>query len=278
MPYRLKRLDTLGDESSMNIRKAFSTVLATALVGTFTIASPVLADKADDNAPILAGNNDVTMLRGVDTWVSIALTAPVDLQDVRIVVEENRKGTEVSYAANGTSAGLNQGANLPQRGVDTASFKVSTSGDSPDKFDLDVIALWTEDGQSYREQIGELEIRLSEHDGEDYLFLTDSATIASTGDGAGNWIEMDFLGVAPLNSDLEIKVKKGLDVVYYPQEKFTSLHHDAWLASQEEDVARIWVDPDTVEPGQYTLEIEVKYTNNEGKNSKTQHTISVTAL
>jgi hypothetical protein len=141
-----------------------------------------------------------------------------------------------------------------------------------------VIAVWDQGGVTHQAEIGEIKVNLVEHEGADYEFTSPTATVSSIGNGSGNWVEMDFLGLAPINSDFEIKIKKGLDVICYPQEKYTSLHHDDRLDSRENDTARIWIDPATVEPGDYTIEIEVKYTNNEGKGSSQKHEMTITVL
>ncbi len=267
----------------MKIRRILSISAATAVLSTVALASPAVADdkpREDSNAPIMTSNQELGIERGKDAWVSIGVSSRTELQNVHIIVEENKKGTEVTYPGDGSSAGLSQGDDLLASGLDRARIKLSTSGESSDKFDLTVIAVWDEGGQTHRAEIGEIKVKLAEHDGDDYEFMSSEATVSSdvsNPDEFANWVDMTFLGIAPINSDFEIKIKKGLDVIYYPQEKYTSLHHDDRLDGGENDTARIWIDPATVESGDvYTIEIEVKYTNNQGKNSKQKHEMTIT--
>jgi hypothetical protein len=264
----------------MKLRRILATTAATAVLSTVALASPAVAKEpvGGNDSPIMLGDRQMTTVRGVDSWVNIGLMANTELENVRITVEENKNGTDVVYPAYGTSTGLSQGATLPQGGIDNAAFMLSTSGQSSDKFDLTVIATWEEGGDTHRAEIGTIQVKLIEHDGEDYAFVSESATVSSTGDGSGNWVDMNFLGIAPINSDFDVKIKNGLDEVYYPQESYTSLHHNDRLDGQEEDIARIWIDPATVEPGTYTIEIEVKYTNNKGKDSKGKHEMTITVV
>ena len=264
----------------MKIRRILSTTAATAVLSTVALANPASANVPLEgyDPPTMLGSQELSTLRGVDAWVNIAFTADVELQNVRIIVEENKKGTEVTYPSYGSSTGLSQGSTLPQGGMDTGSFMLSTSGESSDKFDLTVIAVWDQGGVTHQAEIGEIEVNLAEHTGADYEFTSSSTTVTST-DELANWVDMNFLGIAPINSDFEVKIKKGLDVIYYPQEKFTSLHHDDRLDVGENDTARIWIDPATVQPGdEYTIEIEVKYTNNEGEDSKQKHEMTIEVI
>lgn len=259
----------------MKFNRILSTTAAVAVLSTVAITTPAVAKAPEGNAPRMTNADELSVARGVDGWINIVLTSPVELDRVRIFVEENKNGTEVVYPGYGSFTGLSQGETLPSGGMDHASFMLSTTGESPDDFDLTVIAEWEEGDQFFRSEIGEIEVDLREHDGADYDFLSEGATVSTTGDFAG-WVEMDFLGIAPINSDLEVKIKKGVDDVYYPQGDYTSLHHNARLDGGETDVARIWIDPDTLEPGDsYTVEIEVKYENNEGKNKKEKHEMTI---
>lgn len=258
----------------MKFHRILSTTAAVAVLSTVAVTSPAVAKVPEGNAPIMRNAPELSVARGVDGWVNILLASPVDLDRVRIFVEEDKKGTEVIYPGYGSSTGLSEG-DLPAMGTDYASFMLSTTGDSPDKFDLTIVAEWEEGGQFFRSEIGEIKVELREHDGDDYDFLSEDATVSTTGDFAG-WVEMDFRGIAPINSDFEVKVKKGLDDVYYPQGNYTSLHHNARLDGGETDVARIWIDPDTLESGTtLSVEIEVKYENNEGKDKKNKHEMTI---
>lgn len=264
-------------ETVMKLRRILAATAATAVLSTVALANPAVAQVpvGGNNSPIMLGDRTMTTVRGVDSWVNIGLMANTELQNVRIIVEENKNGTDVVYPSYGTDTGLNQGSTLPQGGVDTARFMLSTSGASSDKFDLTVIAAWEEGGDTHRAEIGTIKVKLIEHDGEDYAFVSESAEVSSTGNGSGNWVDMNFLGIAPINSDFDVKIKKGLGEVYYPQESYTSLHHNDRLDGQEEDIARIWIDPDSVEVGTFTIEIEVTYTNNKGKDSTGKHEMTI---
>lgn len=260
----------------MKFRRMLSTTAAVAMLSTIAVVSPAAADDDDDHVLRMTNSDEMSMVRGSNGWINIGLTSRAELQNVRIIVRESDRGTEVTYPGYGNSAGLSQGSVLPSGGMDVARFRLSTTSQSDDEIELDIIAEWEQDGRFRRAEIGEIEVELRNYRGADYEFLNRPATVSSTGDGAGNWVEMDFLGIAPINSDFEVRVKKGLDEVYYPQGTYTSLHHDDRLDSGETDVARIWIDPATVAPGTYTVEIEVKYKNNRGRSSRQTHEMTIT--
>lgn len=269
-------------------RRTLAATSAAALLAPLLMSSAASAKAPDHNSGlIMTGDDQVSVIRGSEQWINIGWTAPDGAENVRMTVTPDRNGVTIGYADEGSSAGLAQDADLAPGEMDVASFMLATTVQAPTKFDLDITATWTVDGESFSEDFDELEVKLAKWDGDDYAFTTDSATIlsgpasAAAGDaGQSNWIEMGFLGISPLNDDFSITVKKGIDedFVYYPQNDYTSLHHNTRLDLGEEDVARIWIDPALVDPGETTIEITVEFTDNEGKKQKNKHTFDLTVL
>ncbi len=226
--------------------------------------------------PIMLGDNDVSVVRGSETWINVAWTAPTAMENFRMIVQEWQAGTETSYEA-GDAAKLDQDDTLEAGEIDVSRFKLSTTESTPDSFFVQVIAEWEYQGETYRYFPGGLNVRVVDFEGgEDYALLTADATVSSTGDGSSNWIELDFLGLTGEARDLQVSVSGDIEI-YHPQDTFTSLHHDAWLLADERDVARVWVDPATVNPGTHVMTIVVESTDADGESraDNYQFTINV---
>ncbi len=241
----------------------------------FALGLPSPASAQWTVQPTMVGDSEITVVQGGDSWINVVWTAPSELENFRMVVNEWSLGTEVSYAEGTDAAYLSQDADLAAGEMDTASFKLTTSARTPRTVWLQVIAEWEHEGQTYRYFPGGISVRMVQHDGEPYSLLTDSATVASSGDGSANWIELDFIGLAPVTGATEVRVNGDLPV-YYPQETYTSLHHDDQLHAQENDVARVWIDPETVQPGSQTVELVVDFTDHFGRTQTKTHQLTVT--
>ncbi len=222
--------------------------------------SAVPADAQWTSQPSMVGDDHVTVIRGGDTWLNVAWTAPTEMENFRMEVKEWQAGTELAYASDRDGAYLSNDSTLSAGEIDTASFKLTTSSTTPVSFFIQIVAVWEFEGQTYRYFPGGLNVSLVDYNGDQYQLLTPSATVSATGDGAANWVELDFLGLAPMTSDLKVTVTNGPEI-YYPQDTFTSLHHDAYLNGGEEDVARFWIDPDLVDPESLNVMVNVEYTN-----------------
>lgn len=259
----------------MNCRRLRSAFLAFALGSVALSGSPAQAQWTSQ--PIMLGDNDVSVVRGSDTWINVAWTAPTAMENFRMIVQEWQAGTETAYIA-GDAAELGQDSTLEPGEIDVSRFRLSTSESTPDSFFVQVIAEWEFEGETYRYFPGGLNVSVVDFEGgEDYALLTADATVSSTGDGSSNWIELDFLGVSGEAKDLQITMSGDIEI-YHPQGSFTSLHHDAWLLADERDVARVWVDPATVNPGSHVMTIEVQSTDAAGQSQANSYQFTINVV
>jgi hypothetical protein len=106
----------------MKVRRILATTAAAGVFSTVALASPAIANEPVEgyHPPVMTGNQELSVQRGIDARVSIGVFSQTELQNVHIIVEENKNGTEVTYPGNGSSAGLTQGATLLQGGLDRA--------------------------------------------------------------------------------------------------------------------------------------------------------------
>ncbi len=246
----------------MSARRICSLLLATCLASVAFVTAPASAQWTSQ--PVMLGDNDVSIVRGEDTWINVAWTAPTTMENFRMVVQEWQVGTETAYAEGREAAFLEQDLTLSAGEIDVTRFKLTTSDATPERFFIQVVAEWEFEGETYRYFPGGLNLRLVDFDGEQYKLLTDDATVSSRGDGASNWVELDFLGLAPMTSDISVAIEGDVPI-YYPQETFTSLHHDARLRANERDVARFWVDPTTVSEGSEEVILVVQWLDADGQ-------------
>ncbi len=259
----------------MKLRRLVASIMGFGFLGASLVMAP--AEAQWTSQPTMIGDNQVSVIRGADSWISVAWTAPTDMESFRMEVIEWQAGTELSYADGANAAYLFQDRTLSAGEIDVASFQLTTSAQTPNTFYIQVIASWEFEGQTYRFYPGGLNVRLVDYNGSaDYELLTSSATVADIGDGRNNWVELDFLGLAPATRDLKVTVSGGVDV-YYPQETYTSLHHDSLLNGSEEDVARIWIDPDLVTAGIAQLTLTVTYEVN-GQSRTATHPFTLTIV
>lgn len=273
-PDGVKRSAGSDDNNDMKIRRLLTTGAAALALAAVAPSAPAAAQWTSQ--PTMVGSNDVTVVRGGETWVNVAWTAPTAMENFRIRAYEWSRDTSISYANDGDAAYLNQDATLEAGEMDVTSFKLETGSKTPSRFYVQIIVEWEFEGSTYRYYPGGLDFTAIDHSGADYELVGGNvATVAAEGDGSGNWVELDFHGLAPINSDIEVEVEGDLEV-YYPQETFTSLHHDARLHAGETDVARLWIDPDVAEPGEYDLKLVVSYSDVDGRSRTETHPLSIT--
>lgn len=223
----------------------------------------------------MIGPNEVNVVKGSESWVSVSWTAPTDMENFRMVLNEWTSGVDVTYPEGRTSSGLANDADLSAGEIDTAWFRLDVAENASSSFFIQVVAQWEHDGETYEYFPGGLNVRAEKFKGDRFSVLTDSATVRSgekgLADPDGNWVEIDVLGLAPLTEGIEMRFD-GKPEPYYPQTEFTSLHHDDRLHGQESDVARVWFDPETIEAGTYDLKLTVTYLEGKknDKNVKTK--------
>ncbi len=245
-----------------------------AAVTTSLVAATILpvlpASAQAPSQPTMLSGTQINVVEGSEVEVSVNWTAPVEMQNFRVTVTPSGKGVSVAYAPGHTSAGLVNDAVLSAGEIDSTTFLLKTSVDSSDKFSLQLVAEWEVDGQTFRSSPTTMDVRSEKYKGDRFAVLTESATVSSTGDGTGNWVELDFLGLSPLTEGIRVELDTKDVLPYYPQGTFTSLHHDDRLHGDETDVARVWFDPDAVEPGTYKMKIEVTFLEGKAGSTKTK--------
>ncbi|MEZ5227954.1 MAG: hypothetical protein R2710_15155 [Acidimicrobiales bacterium] len=204
-----------------------------------------------NSQPSIVGSNKVNVMKGGESWVSVNWTAPSDMENFRVIVNEWTNGVEIEYAADRTSAALTNDANLSAGEIDSTAFLLkvdenaisahpSSSSSSPSGSTTDDLPLLPRWSRRAAEKF----------DGDRFSVLTDSATVkagpAGTADPSGNWVEIDLLGLAPVTDGIKIELETDLEP-YYPQETFTSLHHDDRLHARRAMWPLDRFDPELVE-------------------------------
>ncbi len=254
--------------------KSHRFVTMAAVVTTSVLAATVLpvlpASAQDASQPSMLGGTQINVVEGSESFVPITWTAPVEMQNFRMTVTPSGKGVSVAYANGRSSAGLVNDDVLSAGEIDSANFILKTSVNSPDKFTLQAVAEWDVDGQTLRSAPITLDVRSEKYKGDRFAVLTESATVSSTGDGSDNWVEIDFLGLSPLTEGIRLEFDSKDVIPYYPQGTYTSLHHDDRLHGDETDVARVWFDPATLEPGTYKMKLDVTFLEGKAGSDETK--------
>ncbi len=248
-------------------------VFAAGAVAALAVIPVAPASAQWTSQPSMVGSNKVNVVKGSESWVSVNWTASTDMENFRMYVREWTTGVEVDYVEGRTSAGLTDNADLSAGEIDSAAFKLTVDDNAASSFFLQIVAEWEHEGRTYQFFPGGLDVRAEKFSGNRFSVLTDAASVVAGPEGqadpAANWVEIDLLGLAPITDGIAITISGDVEP-YYPQVEFTSLHHDDRLHAQESDVARVWFDPDLVEPGTYDLEMTVSYLeNSNARNPKT---------
>ncbi len=286
-----KLLDPV-EEHTMAFRKSISLAVVSVLTMT-SIASPAAADKKDDDAqhtpPVLLSDRDVDWVAGSSAWVSLSWTGFETFRDIRVTVVPESKGLTIEYPENHDGfTSLITDSDLSINEIDLTNFKVTTNSANRGQKSASVYVEYTIDDAAvdvdhddrigegrFRTYMGRLKFSNKKYRGDDFLILTDNVVATSTGDATDNWIEFGYKGLSPLNTDLSIQVSGSDLPIYYPQSTHTSLHHDHVLNAGEADVARIWLDPEMIEPGQESLDVTVSYRNYQGRSRSVTHVVEL---
>lgn len=248
----------------------FHRIAAAALTSALVLGAPTAASAElleSDNvrngrsrvaSPILLTDRKISWTTGSSGWVQLSWTAKGEVENFQVVAKSPQKDVTVSYpdnTANHTSLMVDDA--LQTNEIDYTSLYIETGPDTPKNFNVSIEASWTVDGKEYRGR-KTLGFRGVAFEGDAFAVMTDSATAVAGGDGSENWLELGYLGQAPSTTGFSVRVEGDVPV-YHPQEEFTSLHHDDELLAKETDVARVWFDPDAIEPGTYELTVVVDY-------------------
>ncbi len=260
----------------MRLAKKFSAATI-ALVAMAGIATPASADDSG-TAPVLLSDTSIDWVAGGQGWMNLSWTAFEDLSDVKVTVVPQSNGIEISYPENHDGfTGLSVDSDLSSNEIDYTSFYVETTAANSGTKWAKVYVEWTQAGDGHQALMANLKFSNMKYKGDDFLILTDSVSVSSgETDTTVNWVEFGYKGLAPTNSDFSITVEGVAAEVYYPQDSFTSLHHDHVLNAGETDVARIWIDPALVAEGSSEIEVVVNYSNNSGRAQQVSHKVALT--
>ena len=246
--------------------------LSLAAIGLTPTSAPAIDEPTPQ--PILLSSTTLPWVQGQQRWVTLTWTAQEDIEGLEVTVSGDRDGVDVAYEDAATGhARLSGDDDLSANEVDITSFFVDPGPQPRDEFELDITVEWWHEGEF---QTGTLVLHAQQESvgTEPFVMLTKSAQVPAGGDGARNWVELGFLGLVDDIRDFNVSIEGDL-AVYYPQRSFTSLHHDAVLLADERDVARFWLDPSTIEPGSYALDVVVSYTIGDGPPQESRSPLQI---
>ena len=226
--------------------------------------------------PVLLSSPDVAWVEGSSEWLNLMWTGDVEFSNLQVTVSSTSNGVEVEYPGGATNTMLNTDADLSTAEIDFTALKFTTSKPGAKKVSLDVS--WTDGSGDEYVEVYDITLSNVAYEGDDFAILT---TVADSGtdpeDAADNWIDLEYKGLSPTNRDMAMSISSDVPV-YYPQDTFTSLHHDEVLHAGETDVARVWFDPEQIEAGEFVLEVTVDYVDFTGKKKSVTHEVTLTIV
>lgn len=240
----------------MTILHRAMTLACVTAVMSGVIGAPASAGATAEGPILLTGPTGV-WIDGQARWVTLSWTSRTAITDVTVTVHGS-DGVQIGYEDPRLGhAELSVDSMLSTNEVDTTSFFVDPVAASGASFELDVVISWWD--QDVPQQWS-TPLRFSQRNdqGEAFLLLTEQASVPAGGDGSLNWVSLEFLGLDEDLRDVTVSIEGPLPV-YYPQNTFTSLHHDSVLRADERDVARFWLDPARIESGDYELIVVVDF-------------------
>ena len=249
-----------------------STAMAATLMVTLILpaSAQIRRDDQDDRvvvAPVLLTDPEIDWMSGSSEWLDLKWTAPAELENVRVVIEPRSPGLEVAYPANHDGfSSLANDEDLAPNEIDSSSVKLTTTDAGAKQAFVRVY--WDHEGQSHDMVAGRLRLSDDKYQGKDFEVLTEVAEITTDAKRPEkNWVELSYKGLAPTTTNIWITVA-GHPEIYHPRSAygyyFTSLHGDQTLRAGETDLARIWFDPEKMEPGEYKLIASVHYRDHSG--------------
>ncbi len=258
------------------MKKSLTTALLAATLLTSTLATPASAQKGknetSDGAVTLLSESTLAWSVGASQWVNLLWTADTELENVEVRVGDLSPNLEVEYPSDGEFSRLGVDGTLSPSEIDFTAVKFTTTKPG-EKFATVEMSWDGEDGRDSKTFRLRLTNRL--YKGDDFAILTETATATTdVANGQANWIDLDYKGIAPTTSSMKMSITTDLPV-YYPQDSFTSLHHDEVLHSGEADVARVWFDPELITAGSYDLTVDIDYVDTNGETQTTSHVVTL---
>lgn len=228
---------------------------------------------SDAGTPTLLSEQELSWSQGASDWVNLLWTADGELANVQVRLVDVSDGLIVEYPSESAASRLGVDANLSKSEIDFTAVKLTTT-DSGTKYAVVEIS-WDDASGERQSAQNKLSLSNKKYKGDDFAILTEEATIGMDVDAPeANWIDLDYKGIAPTNSEMQMRIASDLPV-YYPQDSFTSLHHDQLLRAGESDVARVWFDPELVSEGTYSVTVEINYIDSNGNAQKASHDVKV---
>lgn len=231
-------------------------------VMTFVVfsATPAIAD--DEPEVELKTGTTATVLAGETAWVVLSWTAEdADATGFRVVATTQVRGVTISYPVNtGDHTSLMDNDTLSEGEIDFTALQISVPHDRGGNIRLNVEASWMEDGEREDDEFS-VQVRVARWTGDDIGWSSDDAGSVSVGEPG--WLGVAWTGIAPSLTNVQMSVSgpEGI-IIGFPEGRggrFTSLHFDSTLVRGETDVARFHVDASGLEPGTYSLRIELVY-------------------
>ena len=230
------------------------------------------ADSFD--GPQLLSNTNAAWLQGSSEWKTLMWTTDVNLTNVEVRVTPTTNGLDVTYPSDSDRSRLSVDTDLSVSEIDFTAVRLSTGNGGAQSATIEIS--WDNAAGERLTRNFDLSLTNQAYDGEDFAILTEAATIGSNVLAPeANWVDLDYRGISPTNSDIEVTIDTDL-TVHYPQETYTSLHHDEVLRSGETDVARVWFDPELVDTGSSTLVLTVDYVDTNGVAKSISHRVALT--
>lgn len=232
-------------------------------------ASPAGAQNNRRARPSLLSDTTQAWVIGSSQWVNLTWTTTTDVENLRVTATSNQRDVTIGYSTTtGDHAGLSDDADLSANEIDHTALHITTGDRTPKNFAVRVTATWTVDGRDFSGRKN-IRFRGAAYEGEAFAVLTDAVDV-SLADASNSWVDLNYTGLAPATTDFDVRaVGSGIEI-YHPQVDFTSLHHDAVLQVGETDTARVWLDPDVVEPGTYDVTVTIRYTMS-GRTQTLEH-------
>lgn len=240
---------------------AWSRLLCCALLLAVTVGTNAAPGTAQGSSPLPILLTDVngSWVEGRSQWLSLAWTSQRDLENVEVRASSPDLDVLIAYPTDTLDhTTLSSDPTLAANEVDTSMLFVSTTTATPRSWRLDLTVSWEADGQRRQGSATIWFDSMTVDPDTPFVAITNDVTVPSTGDGARNWVELDYLGVSAVAGDFEVSLE-GVLPVHYPQDLFSSLHHDAVLNPDEIDTARMWFDPQRLEAGVYEMVVTVEY-------------------
>ncbi len=225
--------------------------------------------------PVLLSEQEMNWSQGSSEWVNLMWTADGHLANVSVQLSDLSEGLEVTYPSNTNSSRLGVDSDLSKSEIDFTAVKLTTTSAGA-KYAVVNIS-WDNEAGERQSSPFKLVLTNKQYEGEDFAILTEAVSVGTDVDApAKNWIDLDYKGLAPTNTDMQMSVSSDDMPVYHPQETFTSLHHDQVLHAGEADVARVWFDPELITAGDYTVVVNIDYVDTNGEAKSVAHKVLVT--